>query len=96
MPLAELQSFFMDNPFDLIVQRFDSIEEKLSNLNAGAISLQPEIINRDELCRRLDITEPTCIRWEKKGKIPRIEIGSSIRYNWPKVIEALEAKNQRR
>lgn len=55
--------------------------------------IQPtEIINRDELCKRLKITEPTAIRWEKKGVIPCFRIGSSIKYNWPKVIEALENK----
>lgn len=82
----------MHNPFELLIERFNGLEEKLSILNTGTASLQPEIINREELCKRLDITEPTCIRWEKKGKIPRIEIGSAIRYNWPKVIEALEGK----
>jgi predicted DNA-binding transcriptional regulator AlpA len=51
-----------------------------------------EIIDRSELCRRLNITEPTCIRYEKKGKLPRIEIGSSIRYDWNRVIKALEGK----
>ncbi len=54
--------------------------------------LVTEVIDRAELCKRLNITEPTCIRWEKKGVIPSFRIGSSIRYNWPKVIETLENK----
>lgn len=53
---------------------------------------KPEIIDRNELCRRLNITEPTVIRWEKKNKIPRIEIGSAIRYDWNKVLTSLERK----
>ena len=53
-----------------------------------------EIIDRGELCKRLNITEPSVIRWEKKGRIPRIEIGSSIRYDWNKVLEALETKKK--
>ena len=53
---------------------------------------QKEIIDREELCKRLAITAPSVIRWEKKGKIPRLMIGSSIRYNWPAVIEALESQ----
>jgi hypothetical protein len=88
--------FKMSNPFDLLIERFNGLEEKLNNINVGNTSIAPEIINREELCKRLDITEPTCIRWEKKGKIPRIEIGSAIRYNWPKVIEALEAQSQKK
>ncbi|MCG7858241.1 helix-turn-helix domain-containing protein [Flavihumibacter sediminis] len=54
--------------------------------------LQPELINRFELCKRLGITEAHAIRLGKKGDIPEIRIGSSVRYNWPKVIEALENK----
>jgi predicted DNA-binding transcriptional regulator AlpA len=50
-----------------------------------------EIIDREELCRRLNITEPTVIRLEKKGKIPRMEIGTAIRYDWNKVVAALQA-----
>jgi hypothetical protein len=52
---------------------------------------KPEIIDRDELRRRLNITEPTIIRYEKKGKIPRLEIGSAVRYDWNKVVAALQA-----
>ncbi len=55
-----------------------------------------DIISREELCKRLDISEPTAIRWEKKGSIPSIRIGSNVRYNWPKVIEALEGQKQKR
>jgi predicted DNA-binding transcriptional regulator AlpA len=56
-----------------------------------ATSSQPiEIIDRPTLLKKLGITEPTCIRWEKKGKIPVLRIGSSVRYNWPAVVKALE------
>ena len=55
-------------------------------------NIECDIINRVELCKRLNITEPTAIRFEKKGKIPCFRIGSSVRYNWQKVIEKLEGK----
>jgi hypothetical protein len=51
-----------------------------------------EIIDRSELCKRLAITEPTAIRWEKKGKIPCFRIGSSVRYNWQTVMDSLTKK----
>lgn len=75
------------NPFDTILQRIDSLE---NNLIKTGKATPPEIIDRAELCRRLDITEPTVIRWEKKGSIPSIRIGSAVRYNWPSVVKALE------
>lgn len=49
-----------------------------------------EIIDRAELCKRLDISEPTVIRWEGKGKIPSLRVGDRVRYNWHKVLKALE------
>lgn len=71
------------------------IENSLKKiLNNSTPQQTSEIIGRNELCKRLAITEPTAIRWEKKSLIPCFRIGSSIRYNWPKVIEALENKKR--
>lgn len=83
----------MQNPFDIIIEKLNGLESKFAESNPLPISSAAEIINRDVLCKRLALTEPTVIRWEKKGKIPCFRIGSNVRYNWPKVIEALEAKD---
>lgn len=53
-------------------------------------------INQRELCTFLGLTEPTVIRWRKKGKIPFMQIGSAIRYDVNTVIEALEGGKSRR
>jgi excisionase family DNA binding protein len=53
-----------------------------------------EIIDTKEVCKRLAITEPTVLRWRKKKKIPYLNIGSAIRYNWPEVVKALENKRR--
>jgi excisionase family DNA binding protein len=53
-----------------------------------------EIIDRAELCRRLNITEPTAIRYEKKGKIPALRAGTVVRYNYADVLRSLEAKRK--
>ncbi|RYE54768.1 MAG: hypothetical protein EOP48_11595 [Sphingobacteriales bacterium] len=83
---------------ELIVTTREQLSALISEAVSKAITLQPttperkpEIIDREELCKRLNITEPTAIRHEKKGKIPRIEIGSSVRYDWNKVLESLQA-----
>jgi hypothetical protein len=70
----------------------DVVNDCLQHKIPGDTTLQTEIISRDELCKRLNISPPTAIRWSKKKLIPCFRIGSSIRYNWPKVIEALEKK----
>jgi len=49
-------------------------------------------INTKELINFLDITEPTLIRWRKKGKIPFLKIGSRILYQKSAVLAAIENK----
>ena len=51
-----------------------------------------EIITPDELCKRLGLSIGTLIRYRKKRKIPWLEVGSSIRYDFEKVCQALEKK----
>lgn len=86
----------MYNPFEQIQEQLTTIEGKINQILTSPTSegSASEIIDRKELCKRLAITEPTAIRWEKKGKIPCFHIGSSVRYNWPAVIEALEQKQK--
>ena len=47
-------------------------------------------LNQRDLCNFLDLSEPTVIRWRKKGLIPFMQIGSAIRYDVNRVIESLE------
>ncbi len=54
------------------------------------------IISGDAVCTKLAITMPTLISWRQKGKVPFIQIGSAIRYDWYKVIEALEVSNKKK
>jgi len=78
-----------NNPFDQILGELSEIKETI-NIFRTAPDQQIEIIDRKELLKRLSITEPTAIRWAKRGIIPEIHIGSNIRYNWPAVVKALE------
>lgn len=56
---------------------------------------QPEIMTGEELCKKLDVTIQTLIRWRHKGKIPYLQLGSSIRYDFNKVIKAIEINKRR-
>ncbi len=82
----------MSNPFELILTQIEEVKTILNCTPSPTQSKQIEIIDRAELCKRLAITEPTAIRWERKGVIPCFRIGSSVRYNWQSVVEALENK----
>ncbi len=60
--------------------------------NAGPSNNDEPPITTKELCTFLGITEPTVIRWRKKGKIPYLQVGSRILYQKCAVINALENK----
>jgi hypothetical protein len=79
----------MVNPFETILTKLETLEQRF---DASANIPPTVIIDRAELCKRLNITEPTAIRWGKRGAIPFFTIGSNVRYNWHKVIEALEKR----
>jgi len=79
--------------FDLLMAGINTILEKLNNISANPPPQVIEIITQDELCKRLMISKPTLIRWVKKKKIPVIRIGDLVRYNYYKVINALEEQN---
>lgn len=77
---------------DQITQVFrQMIREEL----AGSIQSETRIVelkkpvNQKDLCAFLGLSEPTIIRWRKKGKIPFIQIGSTIRYDIEAVLAAL-------
>ena len=84
----------MQNPFDVIIEKLNSLESRFSEVSTTPSTPPAEIIGRNELCTRLNITEPTVIRWEKKGRIPSFRIGSNVRYNWQTVINSLEGKKK--
>jgi excisionase family DNA binding protein len=65
-----------------------------STLNSNPTP-QPDIMTGEELCKKLDVTIQTLIRWRHKGKIPYLQIGSSIRYDFNKVLDALEVSKKK-
>lgn len=76
----------------------EQLSEFAKSIAAEVLSAAPvqqakppvEIISPDELCKRLDISIVTQIRWRKKGKLPFMTIGSRIRYDWNAVVDALK------
>lgn len=73
-----------------------ALREELQATNAKGTPKEategaPPITQR-ELCKYLGITEPTALRWRKKGKIPCMTIGSAVRFDLNDVLEALKKK----
>src|SRR5690349_15682823 len=63
---------------------------KKGSTNDHALTTPGKLLNQKEICDFLRITEPTLIRWKKRGKIPFIEMGGIIRFDPAAVAKALE------
>jgi predicted site-specific integrase-resolvase len=83
---------------EIVVMTQEQLAEFGKNLLEGFIKSMPpitavpdkDIISPEELCKRLNISIPTQIRYRKKGKLPWLEIGNQIRYDWNEVLEKLK------
>jgi predicted DNA-binding transcriptional regulator AlpA len=87
----------MNITYDTLPQAIELLHQKIDELKQLVIERQHkemigEIIDRKELMKRLAVSEPTVIRWERKGEIPVMHLGESARYNWKEVIEAIKNK----
>lgn len=76
--------------FQTIITDCLNLALKVGPYGANPVNKPAEIIDRVELCKRLNISQPTARLWEKKGKIPSFRIGSNVRYNYTAVLEALQ------
>lgn len=76
-----------------LLEQMKNLETKI-NIPAKNQS-EPVIINGEDLCKKLDITIQTLIRWRQKEKIPYLQIGSSIRYDLNKVLDAIEVRKKK-
>jgi excisionase family DNA binding protein len=76
-----------------LTTRIDGIEAALKDLITPR---QPktrqsiELIDTNELCRRLSVTEPTVISWRNNRKIPFIKIGGIVRFDWAGILLHLQ------
>ncbi len=69
-----------------LLQRMDNLEKLIAQRDEPT----EEWIDRQTLCKRLDVSVPTIIRMEKKGTIPYSRKGMRAIYDWKKVTQALE------
>lgn len=87
-----LQIITTDSEFKSLM--LEAVEFAVNNLPKKEAPKETLIITGEEICQKLGITIQTLIRWRQKGKIPFLQLGSSIRYDFNKVIEALEVNKK--
>jgi len=76
---------------DLQTVIIDCVNACLKYSKESPANSEPPITTK-ELISFLNITEPTLIRWRKRGKIPFLKIGSRVLYQKSAVIAAIENK----
>jgi hypothetical protein len=88
--------------FQIITEREDfekiamqMVQMAIDKMPAQTSELKPDIRTGEQVCEGLSISLQTLMLWRKKGKIPYLKIGSSIRYDYNKVIAALEVVNKK-
>lgn len=78
------------NTIEIIQQKLDAMSKQLHALANTEAPINNTLIDRDELRKRLHLSEPTIIRWERKKRIPVIRLGRRVRYDWNEVVEHLK------
>lgn len=72
------------------------VKEVLDQKDPGQIlSNQNTILDTDQLMAKLGVTRPTLSKWRKEKRIPFIQVGSVVRYDLEKVLEALGTNKRR-
>ena len=85
------EQMFVTIPIDrLIEMQTDAILQKLRKETKETKPVV--ILSEDELGEKLGITRQTVAKLRKRKKIPYLEIGGAFRYDFYKVVEALEKK----
>jgi excisionase family DNA binding protein len=71
----------------LLFQRLNELEAKImaACLKPDTPAASDELLTRTEVKTRLKVSYPTLRDWTISGKIPSIQIGTTIRYNWADV-----------
>lgn len=93
----EKQTILFPIPLHRLKELFKEwIKEVLDQTDSEPTKPNQEIIlDTDQLMLKLGVTRPTLSKWRKENRIPFIQIGSVVRYDLDKVLEALENKKKR-
>lgn len=66
-----------------------AVDQKFSEMKTEKEEIS-EVIREDELCKRLSLSRTTISTYRRNNKIPYLKVGNNIRYEYEKVLKALE------
>jgi len=82
---------------ELPISQIERLSQLLDWLEAlcqsNGMLITQELITREELAKRLKVTERCIINYEKRKIIKPLRLGTVIRYEWKEVVKIM-SKNQ--
>jgi excisionase family DNA binding protein len=61
------------------------------NADNNANRASDALLTKSELAPKLKISGRTLDEWMRKGRVPFMKLGKSVRFRWPDVLEKLNA-----
>jgi hypothetical protein len=85
----------MNNPFELLNDRLENIENLLHAIRTDATRPpEPEeLLTREQTAKKLKIDLATLHRWSKAGKLKPVGIGHRVYYRLSELMESLQPLN---
>ncbi|WP_348811084.1 helix-turn-helix domain-containing protein [Flavobacterium maritimum] len=78
----------MENPFEIILEKLNSIEKAIEKLN-GSTNNDDALLSPIETCELLNIKRTTLWKWTKIGKLTSYGIGNKVYYKKGEVLNSL-------
>ena len=83
----------MENPFELILERLESIERAIAKINIPAKNESETLLTRKETCELLKINFTTLWKHTKSGKLKSYGIGNRVYYKKAEVLQSITRIN---
>jgi hypothetical protein len=83
----------MENPFELILERLESIERAIAKINIPAKNESETLLSRKETCELLKINFTTLWKHTKSGKLKSYGIGNRVYYKKAEVLQSITCIN---
>lgn len=83
----------MENPFEIIINKLESIEKMLLDLKTkedSADNVSEVLLETKEVLEKLKISPATLYNWRNQGKIPFHKIGRRVYYKESQILAALD------
>jgi len=83
----------MENPFEIILQKLNSIEKAIEKLNASSNNNSNTLLSADETCELIQIKRTTLWKWSKNGRLTSYVLGNRVYYKKAEVLNSIQRIN---